>query len=100
MHIEQGIRQVPAERAADGRTHGEVRHEVPVHDIDVQRIGACCKRRLGLSGKPAEVRREYGRTNQPLTRTGPAAEPRAHRRVHLSHWHVVCIASTAPGSRP
>jgi hypothetical protein len=38
------------------RTDGDIRHKVPIHDVDVEPVGSGCFDRLNLFFKPAEVR--------------------------------------------
>ncbi len=47
-----------ADRAHDCGTERDVRHEMPIHDVQVQPIGARGADSLCLPGEPAEIRRQ------------------------------------------
>ena len=64
-------RRVSAKRGHHRRADGEVRHEVPVHDVDVEPVGR--RRHLAhLFGQRPEVRREH-RRGDPDRPTGPGS---------------------------
>ena len=55
MRIEGDLRQGP-DRRDDGGPHREVRHEVPVHHVDVEQVGARVRGFLHLFAEPVEPR--------------------------------------------
>ena len=61
VRVERGVGGL-AERLDHGRTEGQVRHEMVVHDVDVQPVGAV--HRGGLVGQSGEVGRQDRRGDQ------------------------------------
>ena len=54
MRLEGQIRH-PPKRLDDGRAHGEIRHEVPIHHIHVDPIGPSLRRLRHLLAQAGEV---------------------------------------------
>ena len=57
MHLDERVRALGegTERGDDERTHADVRHEVAVHDVDVQPAHARRERVLHLLTEAAEI---------------------------------------------
>ena len=64
MHIDRCLDAALAQRRADQRTDGQVRHVVIVHHIEVNHVGTGGKYGLDFLAEPGEVRREDGRSDQ------------------------------------
>src|SRR5437879_11094067 len=54
MRLERPYRH-PPKRLDDGRAHGEIRHEVPVHHVHVDSIGSGLRRLRHLLAQTGEV---------------------------------------------
>ena len=65
MHIEEFVRQRP-DGAHDLWPDRDVRDEMPVHDIDMNPVGAGGDNRAHLLAEPREVGRKNGRGDQNL----------------------------------
>jgi len=59
MTIERHIGESLAERSHDRRPNREVRHEVPVHHVEVQHSAAALQRGLGFESELREVSGQY-----------------------------------------
>src|SRR5262249_12986142 len=55
------------------RTNGDVRHEVAVHDVDVEQRTAAFQSRLGILGKPCKVSGQDGRREFDVSWRGASA---------------------------
>jgi hypothetical protein len=58
VHIPARVADLTRERLDDGRAHAQRRHEVPVHDVDVDRARPGGKHGAHLLAEPREVGRE------------------------------------------
>ncbi len=80
MHVEGQGGGAP-HRLDDQRAHGDVRHEPPVHHIDMNPVGAARLHRLDLIGEIAEVGREdRWRDSKPVGVTSDHGVPPVFRR--------------------
>lgn len=55
VHIEKGVGASSSTCPADGRPHREIGDKVPIHDIDMEEIGACLDNLLAFSPKIGKV---------------------------------------------
>ena len=64
MNIEEGRRRPSSNRSAHRRSHRQVWREVPVHHINMERVGPCIERRVAIQCKPRKICGENRRTDQ------------------------------------
>ena len=66
VHVDRRGDAVLAQRLADQRADGQVRHVVVVHHVEVHPVGAGGQHRIDFLAQPGEVRGKDGRGDQAL----------------------------------
>ena len=64
MHIDRRLDATLAQRLADQRADGQVRHVVVVHHVEMNHVGTGREYGLDFLAEPGEIRREDGRSDQ------------------------------------
>ena len=93
----------PPERPDHRRAEREVGHEVPVHHVDVDPLGAAGDGLLELLAQPAEVGAQHARRD-PRAHRPPAGGPLTTRSIREPRGRPLPgegrVAMTTPGSGP
>ncbi len=94
MHVEDLLR-VWAERRDDVGADGDVRHEMPVHHVDMDPVGARLVDRAHLLAEPREIGRQDRRGDDDVSGHGSLSLPASHHARLMTGQPQSCLLAFA-----
>ena len=94
MHVKGHVRGLP-----DGAYHrhaeGYLRHEIPVHDVDMYAVGTCLYHIFNVTAQIPEIRCQYGRMKSVLHQNLLSLLSSSKISVYESYLSRVILPSSA-----